>query len=128
MSFVFFSPAATTEIYTLSLHDALPISSLGVEVTLYCDEPILQQLQRLGDELRFVLITSTAEVRPASEAAAAEPTAIKGLQLAVHKSEHAKCARCWHHRADVGANTAHPEICLRCVDNVEGQGEVRYFA
>src|SRR5690606_40612204 len=67
MSFVFFSPAATTEIYTLSLHDALPISSLGVEVTLYCDEPILQQLQRLGDELRFVLITSTRSEEHTSE-------------------------------------------------------------
>jgi len=102
--------------------------SLGVEVTLYCEDAVLQQLQHLGDELRFVLITSTAEVRPASEAANAEATAIKGLQLAVRKSEHAKCARCWHHRADVGANSAHPEICLRCVDNVEGLGEVRYFA
>src|SRR3982751_7132140 len=31
ISFVFFNDTATTEIYTLSLHDALPISAPGAE-------------------------------------------------------------------------------------------------
>lgn len=101
---------------------------LGTEVTLFCDDELQQKLNALGDELRFVLITSTAQVRPAGEANGAEPTALNGLQVAVKKSAHAKCARCWHHRADVGANSTHPEICLRCVENVDGQGEQRQFA
>lgn len=101
---------------------------LGTEVTLYCDSELQPKLQALGDELRFVLITSTAEVRPAAEANHAEPTALKGLRVAVKKSAHIKCARCWHHRADVGANATHPEICLRCVENVDGEGEQRQFA
>lgn len=102
--------------------------SLGAEVVLYCDETLQAELQKLANELRFVLITSTAEVRALSEAQNAETTEVTGLLVAVKKSEHAKCARCWHHRADIGANTAHPEICLRCVENVNGAGEVRSFA
>lgn len=102
--------------------------SLGAEVILYCDEKLQSELQKLANELRFVLITSTAEVRPLSEAQHAEVTDIAGLQVAVKKSEHTKCERCWHHRADVGANAAHPTICLRCVTNVDGAGEVRQFA
>jgi isoleucyl-tRNA synthetase len=39
-----------------------------------------------------------------------------------------KCIRCWHIREDIGINPAHPEICGRCVENVEGQGEVRHYA
>ena len=47
------------------------------------------------------------------------------LRLAVRVSEAAKCARCWHHRPDVGSHAAHPELCGRCVENVDGAGEVR---
>lgn len=102
--------------------------SLGAEVILYCDEKLQTELHKLANELRFVLITSTAEIRPLSEAQNAEVTDVAGLQVAVKKSEHAKCERCWHHRADVGANSTHPTICLRCVENVEGAGETRQFA
>ena len=102
--------------------------SLGAEVILYCDEKLQIELQKLANELRFVLITSTAEIRPLGEAHNAVATDVVGLQVAVKKSEHAKCERCWHHRADVGANTTHPTICLRCVENVDGAGETRQFA
>ncbi len=102
--------------------------SLGAEVILYCDEKLQTELHKLANELRFVLITSTAEIRPLTEAQSAEATDVTGLQVAVKKSEHAKCERCWHHRADVGTNAVHPTICLRCVDNVDGAGETRQFA
>jgi isoleucyl-tRNA synthetase len=102
--------------------------SLGAEVVLYCDDKLQGELGQLANELRFVLITSTAEIRPLAEAQNAETTDVVGLQVAVKKSEHTKCARCWHHRADVGANSAHVEICLRCVENVDGKGEQRLFA
>lgn len=102
--------------------------SLGAEVTLYCDAALQAQLQKLANELRFVLITSTAEVRSLADAQTADTTELAGLKVLVKKSDHAKCARCWHHRADVGANTSHPEICLRCVENVDGKGEARQFA
>jgi isoleucyl-tRNA synthetase len=102
--------------------------SLGAEVTLYCDEKLQSELQKLGNELRFVLITSTADIKPLNDLATGDATDVAGLRVQVKKSEHVKCVRCWHHRADVGAKAAHPEICLRCVENVEGAGETRQFA
>lgn len=75
-----------------------------------------------------MLITSTAKVSAEQPAAAAVATAIKGLSVLVEASTAAKCERCWHHRHDVGADAAHPGICLRCVSNVEGSGEQREFA
>lgn len=103
--------------------------NLQAEVTLYADAALFEVLTQLGDELRFVTITSTAVVRPLAEASAdAVETEVEGLRLQVVKSAHAKCERCWHHREDVGGNPAHPNICTRCVDNIEGAGEVRHYA
>ncbi len=102
--------------------------SLGAEVTLYCDEKLQTELSQLGDELRFVLITSAATLQPLNAAQNAEETDVAGLKVFVKATEQPKCERCWHHRADVGANPAHPAICLRCVVNVDGDGELRDFA
>ena len=103
--------------------------NLQAEVTLYADEGLSADLGKLGDELRFVLITSAASVVPFVQAPAdAVATEVEGLKLKVVKSGHAKCGRCWHFRADVGSHPEHPEICSRCVDNLTGSGEVRHYA
>ena len=108
--------------------DGLIGGALEAEVTLYGDDALQAQLGKLGDELRFVLITSAASVKPLASATDAVSSDVPGLLVAVKKSAHTKCVRCWHHREDVGAHTAHPELCGRCVDNVEGAGEKRLFA
>ncbi|RUO41564.1 isoleucine--tRNA ligase [Pseudidiomarina aestuarii] len=103
--------------------------SLQAEVTLSVTTKLAPALQMLGDELRFALLTSAAQVNVVDAApAGAQATEVKGLWLQVEKSEHAKCDRCWHHRADVGVNADHPTLCQRCVTNVEGAGEERQFA
>jgi isoleucyl-tRNA synthetase len=51
-----------------------------------------------------------------------------GLWLHVHASQAPKCVRCWHKRDDVGSDARHPELCGRCVSNIEGPGETRKFA
>jgi isoleucyl-tRNA synthetase len=103
--------------------------NLQAEVTLYAEDALAADLSKLGNELRFVLITSTAGVAPfVSAPADAVVTEVSGLKLKVVKSGHAKCARCWHHREEVGANPEHPEICGRCIDNIYGAGEVRHYA
>ncbi|WP_461482062.1 isoleucine--tRNA ligase [Porticoccus sp.] len=102
--------------------------TLEAEVTLYADGNLYSALAKLGDELRFVLITSEAAVLPLNEAAGAEATELDGLLLDVQKTSHAKCVRCWHHRAEVGTFADHPELCGRCVENVAGAGERRLFA
>ncbi|CAK17361.1 isoleucine--tRNA ligase [Pseudomonas entomophila] len=103
--------------------------NLQAEVTLFAEEGLTADLNKLGDELRFVLITSAASVVPFVQAPAdAVTTEVEGLKLKVVKSGHAKCGRCWHFRADVGSHPEHPEICGRCVDNLNGSGEVRHYA
>ena len=74
-------------------------------------------LASLGDDLKFVFITSSMAV-VAGDAMAVKVTA----------AQDDKCERCWHWRADVGADAAHPTICSRCVSNLFGAGEVREFA
>jgi isoleucyl-tRNA synthetase len=103
-------------------------AALSAEVTLYCDDTLTAHLQRLQDELRFVLIVSAATLRPLSEGAAAAETELAGLRVKVEASAHSKCVRCWHYRADVGSHAEHPELCARCVDNISGNGELRQYA
>ncbi|HEX9773022.1 MAG TPA: isoleucine--tRNA ligase [Steroidobacteraceae bacterium] len=105
---------------------------LDAAVDLYCAPPLLATLGALGEELRFVLITSEARVhaadaRPAAAVASGGEGA-EGLWIAVQPATAAKCVRCWHKRADVGTIPAHPELCGRCVSNVDGPGELRRFA
>ena len=104
-------------------------ASLDAEVDLYADAPLAEALNRLGDELRFVLITSYARVHPMadapSEAVAGE---LAGLKVVAKASAHPKCARSWHHRADVGANPEFPDLDSRSVANIAGEGEVRAYA
>lgn len=104
-------------------------ASLQAEVTLFSDDALSGDLAKLGDELRFALITSAATTAPLADAPAdAVSTEVPGLKLRIVKSAHAKCGRCWHLRADVGSHAAHPELCSRCVSNIEGDGEVRKHA
>ena len=106
-------------------------SSLAVEVDLWLDGEIREAIVWAGDELRFVLLTSYASCGDFSAApATAEKIQLDDgrLALEVTPSEHEKCVRCWHYRADVGFHRDHPELCSRCVDNVYGKGETRRIA
>ncbi|MEX2149177.1 MAG: isoleucine--tRNA ligase [Steroidobacteraceae bacterium] len=105
---------------------------LEAAVDVYLDEAQHRRMAAIGDELRFVLITSAARLRPATErppeAVAAESVAQTGAWIAVTVQNAPKCARCWHRREDVGSDPAHPEICSRCVVNLGGPGESRHYA
>ncbi|GAB3381831.1 isoleucine--tRNA ligase [Spongiibacter taiwanensis] len=108
--------------------DGIVGGSLQAEVTLFCDEALMNTLTALQDELRFVLITSAAKLAPLSAANAAAETELPGLQIRVTASEGEKCERCWHYREDVGQDVKHPTLCFRCIDNVDGHGEHRNYA
>ncbi len=95
-------------------------SSLQAEVEIRAAGGRYDLLASLDDDLRFVLICSkTTLVKAADEAAEA---------IVVTPSAHAKCDRCWHYRADVGHDAAHPELCGRCTSNLHGAGEARSAA
>ena len=103
--------------------------SLEAEVTLFADAALTEQLTHIGDELRFVLLTSEAKVLPLADATSdAVETELASLKLVVNATTAEKCERCWHHREEVGTIEAHPTLCHRCVTNIEGDGEVRLFA
>jgi isoleucyl-tRNA synthetase len=103
-------------------------SSLDAEVDVFLEPELHARLKRLQDEWRFVFISSYARLRPAAERSAdAKATEVAGLHVQVSPSDHAKCVRCWHHRQDVGADAAHPQLCSRCAQNVAGQGESRSY-
>jgi isoleucyl-tRNA synthetase len=99
---------------------------------LYVSPELRAALAPLGEELRFVLITSEAHLHPVEEkpeaAVAADPEGKSGLWVHVHASTATKCVRCWHKRSDVGTIAAHPELCSRCASNLDGPGETRRFA
>jgi isoleucyl-tRNA synthetase len=92
-------------------------SSLQAEVEIQASADDAALLRSLGDDLRFVLITSQARVAEADT-----------NEIRVTPSPHRKCERCWHWRSDVGADPAHPTICGRCVSNLFGSGEARTIA
>jgi isoleucyl-tRNA synthetase len=95
-------------------------SSLQAELGFYATDVTFEALSSLDDDLRFVMITSSAKVyRAVTEAE---------QKIVVMPSAHIKCDRCWHYRADVGADAAHPHICGRCVSNLFGKGEARTHA
>jgi isoleucyl-tRNA synthetase len=103
---------------------------LDAEVDVYCAPAQLARLSALGDELRFLLITSAARVQAASSAPGGTVPAagLEGTWLRVRVSEAAKCVRCWHHMPTVGTIAGHPELCDRCVTNLAEPGESRRFA
>jgi isoleucyl-tRNA synthetase len=92
-------------------------SSLQAEIAITAPTPIYEALSSIGDDLRFVMITSSAGV-----------TRGDALEIEVTPSSHPKCERCWHYRADVGADPTHATLCGRCVANLFGSGEPRRFA
>ncbi len=105
--------------------------ALEASVTIYASDEIATLLAKLDDELRFVLITSTASVSRLNEKPAdLETLSVNTFDYAVQTSKASgeKCIRCWHLRDDVGTNQEHPEVCARCISNVHGTGEKRVVA
>ena len=104
-------------------------SALDANVRIFTQGAMFDTLMTLGDELRFVLITSEASVQDLNQAPSeAVETEIDGLKLMVSAMSDEKCVRCWHRRPDIGSVAEHPELCGRCVSNITGEGELRDYA
>ena len=90
--------------------------SLDAIVKITAMDEDKKTLDKFGDELHFLFITSEAET-------------IKGkkLEIEITSSEHEKCIRCWHKDVSVGTSKKHNEICNRCIENIEEDGEKRQF-
>jgi isoleucyl-tRNA synthetase len=103
-------------------------AGLEAKLAIHADAATLARYEPSADELRFFFIVSdlqltSLEPRPAD----AVKVELDGAQVWVSASVSgaAKCVRCWHRRDDVGSHAAHPELCDRCISNIEGPGEDR---
>ncbi|WP_231118229.1 isoleucine--tRNA ligase [Lysobacter silvisoli] len=92
-------------------------AALEAEIVLRCGVADQNWLAPLADELRFLFISGDVEIL-ADDAA-------KDIAVLATPTTKTKCVRCWQYRADVGAHAQHPELCGRCVSNVDGPGEDR---
>ncbi|HMW71779.1 MAG TPA: class I tRNA ligase family protein, partial [Cellvibrionaceae bacterium] len=103
--------------------------ALEAEVTLYAEPEFMAALSVLGDELRFILITSKVTWLPLGQApASAQAGQNLPVKISIAKTSAAKCVRCWHHCDDIGQRSDHPELCGRCYTNISSEGEVRAYA
>jgi isoleucyl-tRNA synthetase len=103
-------------------------AALEAKLAVHADAATQARYADVADELRFFFITSEFALAPvtsrADEAARVELDGAEAW-VSAEVSEAAKCVRCWHRRDDVGSHAEHPELCGRCVSNVEGPGEDR---
>jgi isoleucyl-tRNA synthetase len=121
------------------LRDAGGIGApLEAQLSVYCLPELHSRYAALGDELRFLTITSAAQVISINVDALPEGAVpadtgnglIEGVWLRVQRANESarKCVRCWHLREDVGSNAQHPELCARCAGNLLGLPETRQYA
>jgi isoleucyl-tRNA synthetase len=119
--------AVSKELETLRADGKIK-GGLTAEVSLYAEPALFKVLNALANELKFVLITSGATLLAAVDKPAdALETSIDGLSLVLSPSEDSRCDRCWHQTAEVGKDETHPELCDRCIENVDGEGEQRLY-
>ena len=90
--------------------------SLDSIVNLNLKEDDYNLLNKIGDELHFIFISSDAKIKKADN-----------FSIDISVSEDPKCSRCWHRCSSVGTIEGHEEACSRCVENIENDGELRHF-
>jgi len=95
-------------------------SSLQAELQIEAPATDAALLKSLGDDLKFITITSSVNVT--------ENSSLEEIKVTVKSSTHQKCGRCWHYRDDVGHDADHPTLCGRCTSNLFGDGEKRHIA
>ena len=115
--------------------------ALGVGVAGGAEDVLIPEIPTdliaLGHELRFLFITSAARVHQVDRLPEGTVHSTHGplhgaepprVSFTVKRTEAVKCVRCWQRRPDVGSDPNHPQICSRCVTNVDGPGETRQYA
>ncbi len=103
-------------------------AGLEAEITIYAQENWQNILNAVQPELHFILITSKTSVKPLEQAGTTSVSEIPGVAIAIQASTNSKCIRCWHRTPEVGTHKEHPQLCTRCLNNIAGVAEQRFFA
>lgn len=101
-------------------------SLLSCNLVLYVDAAVASRLAPYLNELHFFFITSSVTIAT-FDGSAGEASIIPNMRIAITNSDAPKCTRCWHHNTTIGTHAAHPQLCARCVMNIETIGETRRF-
>jgi isoleucyl-tRNA synthetase len=91
--------------------------SLDASIELVLNSDDFNLANKFASEMHFFLIVSECNILQG-----------ESLKISVSKSSAEKCVRCWHRNKSVGSSKKHPELCNRCVENLDGPGEDRRFA
>ena len=91
--------------------------SLDASIELILDSDDFNLVNKFASEMHFFFIVSECNILEGDS-----------FKISVSKSTAEKCVRCWHRNESVGSNGKHPELCNRCVENLDGPGEDRRFA
>ena len=91
--------------------------SLDASIELILDSNDFKLIEKYASEIHFFFIVSECNILEGET-----------LKVSVIKSSAEKCVRCWHRHESVGSSSKHPELCIRCEQNLDGPGEDRKFA
>jgi isoleucyl-tRNA synthetase len=94
--------------------------SLDAQVTVGVTEPLLRELGGQEELLRGVFIVSGVRLTDPESIGDGTPAAnIPDMVIQVEPASGKKCARCWVHHESVGTHPAHPEVCSRCLRELQ---------
>jgi isoleucyl-tRNA synthetase len=82
--------------------------SLDAQVHLHLPEKLHLFLKPYEKELKSIFIVSSVTLHPGG----------KEIRAEVLRAEGEKCERCWNYEVTVGRHTQHPQICERCVEEI----------
>ena len=103
-------------------------SGLAANVRLYVDDDSMAWLAPLSSELKFFFITSDCVLLPAAKKVASSHQATDmNIWIEVEPQQEEKCERCWHRHTSVGQSLTHPNLCIRCEENITGHDEQRAY-
>ena len=103
-------------------------SSLDASIEILCNKNCYEEMKVLSEELKFIFIVSDCKINLSNDAVFEDAFDNYEFSINVHKSTHQKCERCWHLCSSIGEDNKHPNICRRCIENIDGDGEKRKFA
>ena len=99
----------------LEIADAADTAPLREALALLAASP-----HRDVDNLADWLQVSALSIGGPPPAAVLAEASEAGVTVRIARADGQKCERCWHYKGDIGAHSAHPTLCGRCVAVLAG--------
>jgi isoleucyl-tRNA synthetase len=93
--------------------------SLTAKVSLYVNENTKTLLDSIHENMQQLFIISGFEVAGSYDQAPENAIKLDTAAIVVTKAEGETCERCWVVTPEVGKDSEHPTLCLRCAEVVK---------